>query len=207
MSEFDESVSDLYTDAYMATIDRGTGCDQRRLLRASGASVIDKMLETDVETYLPGDLLVKMDIATMASSLECRSPLLDRELMELAARIPAELKIRGRERKVIFRDALRPWLPGDLLDRPKMGFGVPLGAWFRGELRSYVSEVLLDRTRGYFRSEYVEALLARHVAHEADNSARLWALLMTELWHREVVEAPLLRSTGAQLTGNAGGLR
>lgn len=158
---------------------------------ASGTSAVDVMLEVDVETYLPGDLLVKMDIATMAYSLEARSPLLDHELMEFAATIPSELKLKGMEKKIILRDALRGWIPNEILDRPKMGFGVPLAEWFRADLAGYVHEVLLDRAtieRGYFREEYIRRLLERHVAGGEDGSNRIWALLVHELWHRAFVD-------------------
>jgi asparagine synthase (glutamine-hydrolysing) len=155
--------------------------------------VVDRVLEVDVETYLADDLLVKADIATMAHSLEGRSPFLDHELMEFAASVPPELKLHGMERKVLLRRALRAWLPDAVLDRPKMGFGVPLGAWFRGELRGYVEDVLLDPAatgRGYFDPAGVRALIDRHVAGVEDTSARLWTLLMHEWWHREFVDQP-----------------
>jgi asparagine synthase (glutamine-hydrolysing) len=160
---------------------------------ASGASVVDKVLQVDVETYLADDLLVKADIATMAHSLEGRSPFLDHELMEFAAALPPELKLRGMERKVLLRRALRAWLPDEILDRPKMGFGVPLGAWFRGELAGYVTDVLLDPAatrRGYFDPAQVRDLIDRHVTGAEDASSRLWTLLMHEWWHREFVDQP-----------------
>jgi asparagine synthase (glutamine-hydrolysing) len=150
-------------------------------------------LEVDVHTYLPGDLLTKVDIATMAHSLEARSPLLDPEVMELAASLPASLKTRGMQKKVIFRDALRGWIPDAILDRPKQGFGVPIAQWFRGELRGYVEEVLFDPVtlrRGYFRQDVTRRIFDRHVARLEDNSPRLWALVMLELWHRELVDRP-----------------
>ena len=158
---------------------------------ASGDSVLDVMLEVDMRTYLPGDLLVKMDIATMAHSLEARSPLLDHELMELAASIPPELKLRGTAKKAVLRDALRGWLPDDLLDRPKQGFSVPIADWLRGDLREYAAEVLLDPValdRGYFNADAVRRTLDRHANGMEDGSARVWALLMLELWHREVLD-------------------
>ncbi len=102
------------------------------------------MLEVDATTYLPGDLITKIDIATMAYALEARSPLLDHQLMEFAASIPADLKVRGREKKWIFRQALRGWLPDEILDRPKQGFTVPVGDWFRTDLREMLRDVLLD---------------------------------------------------------------
>jgi len=159
----------------------------------SGASVVDRMLEVDVRTYLPGDLLTKIDIATMASSLEARSPFLDHELMELAASIPAKLKVRGREKKWILRRALRGLLPDDVLDRPKQGFSVPLSAWLGGDLRGWAHEILLDRAtldRGYFDPHAVRALLDRHAAGTEADAKRIWALVMFELWHREVIDAP-----------------
>src|SRR5207245_3045174 len=95
---------------------------------ASGPSPVDTMQKVDSGTYLPGDLLVKMDIATMAFGLEARSPFLDSQLMEFAATIPASEKIRRLGTKVVLRDALRGWVPAEILDRPKHGFSVPLGA-------------------------------------------------------------------------------
>ncbi len=160
---------------------------------ASGETLIDILLEVDVKTYLPGDLLVKMDIATMAHSLEARSPFLDHELMELSASLPSRVKIRGTEKKVVLRDALRGWVPHEVLDRPKMGFGVPLGAWFRGDLREYLADVLFDPVtarRGYLREDAVRAYFDSHMSGRIDNSLRLWALLMLELWHREFVDQP-----------------
>ena len=88
--------------------------------------------------------MTKIDIATMAYSLEARSPFLDPELMQFAASIPAPLKLRGMQKKAILRDALRAWLPDAILDRPKQGFSVPMAEWLRGELREYSREVLLD---------------------------------------------------------------
>ena len=95
-------------------------------------------------TYLADDLIAKIDIATMAHALEARSPFLDHELMELAASIPAELKVRGGEKKWILREALRPWLPAEILDRPKQGFSVPLSSWLRGDLQGWARDILLD---------------------------------------------------------------
>ena len=158
-----------------------------------GQHIVDTLLEADVETFLPGDLLVKMDIATMAYGLEARSPFLDHELMEFAASLPASLKVSGREKKVVLRDALAEWLPRDLLDRPKQGFGVPLARWLRQDLREFAYDVLLDPAsldRGYFRGPAVEQLLRTHVEGREDLSSELWTLLFGELWQREFVDAP-----------------
>jgi len=152
---------------------------------------IDRLLATDVETYLPGDLLVKMDIATMAHSVEGRSPFLDHQLMEFAAALPPGLKLDGANGKHLLKRTLARVLPAEILDRPKMGFGVPLARWFRDELRTLPEDVLLDpRTvaRGYFRRGEVEALIREHQAGVADHAQRLWVLLQLEHWHREVVD-------------------
>jgi asparagine synthase (glutamine-hydrolysing) len=194
VSYFDaEARSALYTPEYADLVSGSPAADliAGAWARASGAAPVDILLEVDVTSYLPGDLLVKMDIATMAHSLEARSPLLDYELMEFAATVPARFKLRGLEKKVLLRGAARQWLPEEILDRPKMGFGVPLPAWFRGELRTYVSDVLLDPStlrRGYFREQYVRGLIDRHVDGSEDNAPKLWALLVAELWHREFVD-------------------
>jgi asparagine synthase (glutamine-hydrolysing) len=159
---------------------------------ASGTAVVDRMLEVDVSTYLVDDLIAKIDIATMAHGLEARSPLLDHRLMELAASIPAEYKVRGREKKWILRKALRGWLPDSILDRPKQGFTVPLSAWLRSDLRPWAQEVLLDPVsidRGYFDQGAVRGLLDRHDAGTDGDAKRIWALVMLELWHREFVDA------------------
>jgi asparagine synthase (glutamine-hydrolysing) len=162
-------------------------------LASTARSRIDRMLDADVNTYLPGDLLVKMDIATMAYSVEGRSPFLDHHLMEFAAALPARLKLRGTTGKVILKSALRGILPDEILDRPKMGFGVPLSRWFRHELRDLPAAILLgsdSRVHAYVKPEAIARLISEHHNESADHSLRLWVLLQLELWHREVVESP-----------------
>jgi asparagine synthase (glutamine-hydrolysing) len=183
----------LYTDEYRALVGGSVAFDvMGRPWRESKAGpVVDIMLDVDQQTYLPDDLLVKMDIATMASSLEARSPLLDHELMQFAASLPADLKVRGRETKVVLRSALRGWVPDVILDAPKRGLRLPLGDWFRGELRGFTRDVLLDRRatgRGYFDEIYVRELLDRHGTGVQDHSQGIWTLLMFELWHQEFVD-------------------
>jgi asparagine synthase (glutamine-hydrolysing) len=159
---------------------------------AQAEELVDHMLAADVGTYLPADLLVKMDIATMAYSVEARSPFLDHHVMEFAASLPADLKLRGNTGKYLLKTAMRGIVPDEILDRPKMGFGVPLVRWFREDLRTLPSDVLLDKRatdRGYIRRDEVERLIAQHRAGEADHSLRLWVLLQLEMWHREVVDA------------------
>jgi asparagine synthase (glutamine-hydrolysing) len=158
---------------------------------AGDAEFLDRALAADVGMYLPDDLLVKVDVASMASSLEARSPFLDHELMEFAARLPAGCKLLHGETKRILKRALRGLVPDAVLERPKMGFGVPLARWFRGELKEFVRDTLLGpegRARGYFREEAVCALLEEHLAGRADRSNHLWNLTMLELWHRTFID-------------------
>jgi asparagine synthase (glutamine-hydrolysing) len=146
----------------------------------------------DLSTYLPGDLLPKADIASMAHSLELRSPLLDRRVVELGLSLPDSLKQEGRTGKIALRRAFAAQLPPEIAARGKSGFGLPLAEWFRGELRPLARELLLDeraRARGWFRPEAVERLLSEHAAGRADNGHRLWTLTMLELWQRTHVDA------------------
>jgi asparagine synthase (glutamine-hydrolysing) len=184
----------LYTDDFRAQLDGGDAADALMVEAWDGAHAghpLDRMLATDVRGYLPDDLLAKVDIASMAFSLEARSPLLDHELVEFAAALPAEQKVRGTEKKVAFRRALRGWVPDEILDAPKRGFQPPLAQWLRGELHGYAREVLLDpvaRSRGQLRPERVAALLDRHAAGVEDCSQGIWTLLVLELWQRELVD-------------------
>jgi asparagine synthase (glutamine-hydrolysing) len=163
--------------------------------RTSNAEAsVDRMMDVDIHTYLPGDLLVKMDIASMASSVEARSPFLDHALMEFAAALPVRFKRRGQDGKLVLKSAMEGLVPGEILRRPKMGFGVPLSHWFRDELRHLPEEVLGDpsaRIRRWIRPEVVRSMIAEHHARRADHSLRLWVLLQLEHWHREVLESPV----------------
>jgi asparagine synthase (glutamine-hydrolysing) len=145
----------------------------------------------DVDTYLPGDLLPKADIASMAHSLELRSPLLDHRVVELGLALPSSLKTRRLTGKVALRRAFARDLPPQVARRGKTGFGVPLGRWFREDLRELARDVLAN-DRGWFRPAEVRSLLDEHESGRADHGHRLWCLLMLELWMREHVEAPTL---------------
>jgi asparagine synthase (glutamine-hydrolysing) len=148
----------------------------------------------DIETYLPGDLLLKADLSSMAHSLELRSPFLDHDVVALGLALPDSLKTNGREGKVALRRAFAADLPLEVARRGKTGFGVPLGRWFRSELRE-VAHDLLSNDRGWFRSETVQRLLDEHESERANHGHRLWCLTMLELWVREHVEAPVLVAT------------
>ena len=152
------------------------------LLPAPDRSITGLQL-LDIATYLPGDLLLKADIASMAHSLELRSPLLDHEVLELGLALPDDLKLKGREGKQALRRAFAELLPAEVADRGKTGFGVPLARWFREDLRDLAGDVLLV-DGGLFRRAAVERLLAEHVAGDADHGHRLWCLVMLELWQR-----------------------
>ncbi|MGW3368911.1 asparagine synthase (glutamine-hydrolyzing) [Streptosporangium canum] len=180
--------SEIYSDALR---DRLAETDSHRLieeifLSSPAQTDLGRVLDVDTATYLPGDLLVKVDITTMANSLEARSPFLDHHLMEWAAGLPDALKVRKGQTKLLLKRAVAPWLPGELLHYPKKGFGVPLAAWLRGELRELAYDTLTDGTargRGLFRPTVVRDLLQRHI-DGADHGDRLWSLLQLELWHR-----------------------
>jgi asparagine synthase (glutamine-hydrolysing) len=154
---------------------------------------VTRAMVADLLTYLPGDLLHKVDMASMAHSLECRGPFLDHRVVELALAMPLERKMRLRRgrSKVILKRAFADLLPPPIRTRSKMGFGVPLDRWFRGPLREEVRAVLLDERalgRGLFRRDAIERLIADHEAGRRDNAYRLWGLLMLELWFRRHVE-------------------
>ncbi len=145
----------------------------------------------DLHTYLPDDLLVKVDVASMAHSLEARSPFLDHVLMEWAATIPVAEKLHGGL-KSLLKEAMEPHLPHELLHRPKMGFGVPIDHWFRRELEPMARDVLLDATarrRALFRPRWVESTIDEHVSGRYSHHTRLWAMLMLELWFRMWIDA------------------
>jgi asparagine synthase (glutamine-hydrolysing) len=151
------------------------------------ASLLSRLLYLNCRTYLLDDLLPKMDRMTMAHGLEARSPLLDRKLVEYAATLPDALKRQGGRGKIVLKHAVEPLLPPGILDRRKQGFGLPLGDWFRGELKPLVEETLLDRPRlgGRLRVDAIRRLFEDHVARRADRGHQLWTLLTLELWLRK----------------------
>jgi asparagine synthase (glutamine-hydrolysing) len=158
---------------------------------ANGSGIVDAALLTDIMTYLPNDLLVKVDIATMANSLEARSPFLDHHVMEFAASLPEKFKLRGLTSKYLLKRILKKLLPAENLDRRKMGFGIPIGPWFRGQLQPFLRETLLSEAalkRGLFKPEAVKRLVELHTRGERDFSHQLWTLLMLELWFKRFID-------------------
>ena len=155
-----------------------------------GVDPAEAAMYVDIESYLPYDLLVKVDIASMANSLEVRSPFLDHEVMELAATFPARMKLRMTNQKRLLKRAFPDLLPPENINRPKMGFGVPVGEWFRGPLRDLLRDALLDPkglSQNYFRAEELSRLMDDHLSGRDDHTGRLWALLMLEMWNREML--------------------
>jgi asparagine synthase (glutamine-hydrolysing) len=156
--------------------------------RWSGLGPAARAGAADMVTYLPCDLLTKIDVASMANSLEVRCPFLDHHVAEFCARIPERLRLRGLSRKYVLKKAFADLLPPAVLRRGKMGFGVPISRWFRGELSDYLRQALLDPralARGYFRAEVIRESVEGHIAGRFDHGSRLWALLMFELWHQK----------------------
>jgi asparagine synthase (glutamine-hydrolysing) len=160
------------------------------------------MMRFDFETYLPEDVLTKVDRMSMAHSIESRVPLLDNKVIDFAATLPASLKIKNGRRKHILKETLRPLLPPGILDRRKQGFGIPLGNWFRGGLTGLFADVLdapSTKQRGYFEPAFVSRLLREHLAGQRDHTPRLWQLLVFELWHRQYLDKAAVGSAAAHV--------
>ena len=158
---------------------------------ANGAGLVDASLLADTMTYLPNDLLVKVDIASMAVSLEARSPFLDHHVIEFAASLPENLKLRGLTSKYLLKRVLAKLLPAENLSRRKMGFGVPIGHWLRGQMQPFLRETLLSEKalgRGFFRPEAVTRMVELHTRGERDHAHQLWTLLMLELWFQRFID-------------------
>jgi asparagine synthase (glutamine-hydrolysing) len=194
MSIFDnESKQNLYSKDLRNRLKDINSCDYLLdIFRESEIEdFIDKTLLVDTMSYLPNDLLVKIDISSMANSLEVRSPFLDHKLMEFAASLSPNLKLKGLTTKYILKKTLGKVLPKQILYRKKAGFGVPIGSWFRNELKDYPYEILLDARsikRGYFKKESIERLLAEHISGLFDHGQRIWALINLELWHQMFID-------------------
>jgi asparagine synthase (glutamine-hydrolysing) len=167
--------------------------------RVRAGDPLDVLLYLDSKTYLPGDILTKVDRMSMAVSLEARTPLLDHRLIEFVTRMPASLKMRGGVTKYVFKQAARGLVPDEILDRPKQGFGVPINHWINRELRARIRETVGSPRalqRGYFDPSYVALLLDEHERGRRDHSPQLWSLFMLELWHRIFADGARARDEG-----------
>lgn len=194
MSTFERTKkAELYTDEFRSHVgdfDAVTFLEEW-LGGRTDMGLLDQILLTDQMTYLPNDLLVKVDIATMANSLEARSPFLDHNVIEFAASLPAKMKLRRFETKYLLKKLAAELVPKDVIYRKKMGFGVPIGKWFRGEMKDFVRENLLNSKalgRGIVRPEIMKRYVSEHTAGERDNAFQIWSLLMLELWFQRFID-------------------
>lgn len=188
-----QTKDELYTKEFYNEVSHINPSDNlaKWFSKANGAGIVDAVLLTDMMTYLPDDLLVKVDIATMAVSLEARSPFLDHNVIEFAASLPENLKLRGLTTKYLLKRILGKLLPQENLQRRKMGFGVPIAHWFRGELNSFLRENLLSEKatkRGLLKKEKIAELIEQHTNGTRDYGQGLWTLLMLELWFQKFID-------------------
>jgi asparagine synthase (glutamine-hydrolysing) len=193
ISKFNRSA--LYSADFRQTMNGTFGFGEQLFQKfaesVSTGNPIDSLLYLDSKTYLPGDILTKVDRMTMATSLEARVPLLDHKLIEFVTRIPADLKLKGRTTKYIFKQAVRGLVPDEILDRPKQGFGVPIEHWINQQLRQQIRADLIGqrlKNRGLFDLKYINLLLDEHERGRRDHSPELWILWMLELWFRKFVD-------------------
>jgi asparagine synthase (glutamine-hydrolysing) len=175
--------SRLYSPAFRQALGGHQAVDVLRghAARAPTDHPLSLVQYLDLKTYLPGDILTKVDRASMAHALEVRSPFLDYELVEWLSSLPPDLKLRGREGKYLLKKAMEPHLPHDVMYRPKMGFAVPLAGWFRGPLRDHLRNAVLGERMldsGYFDRQYLTRMVDDHQSGLSDHSAALWCLLM-----------------------------
>jgi asparagine synthase (glutamine-hydrolysing) len=191
-----DMASALLGDATRAHADH-YGALARAAHDVRGLDALDRCVAIDFASYLPDDILVKLDRMAMASSLEGRSPLLQHDLVEFAVRLPRALRVhRGRGKHLLRRVAAR-WLPREVLEKRKQGFGVPLAEWFRGPLRTLASDLVASRSfreRGLIDPRAAEQHLAAHVAGEADHGELLWLVLSLELWAKRFLDAPVAQA-------------
>lgn len=193
-SAFDrQAKSELYTREFHDTVEQFDAADVlgKWFSAANGSGIVDTTMLVDQMTYLPNDLLVKVDIASMANSLEARSPFLDHNVMEFAASLPETMKANGVETKSFLKKLAARLVPKEVVYRRKMGFGVPIGKWFRGEMKDFVRDVLLSERsleRGVIKPEALHRYVDEHTGGKQDHAFRLWALLMLELWYQRFID-------------------
>jgi len=186
-----EQKSELYTAEFQHKVWHNDtyGIIAREFEKSGSKNRTEQAVYADFTTYLPDDLLTKVDIDTMAVSLEGRSPFLDHEFMELTAQIPFHLKLKGlNNKKYILKGALCGIIPDEVMFRPKMGFGIPIDTWFRSELKDYMREKLLSGhliKNNLFKKESIEHILDQHCNTDINFSPHIWALLTLELWFEE----------------------
>ncbi|MBN1384052.1 MAG: asparagine synthase (glutamine-hydrolyzing) [Elusimicrobia bacterium] len=187
-----EQKQELYSDNMKENLyNKGYAYLENMFKNAKAENIMDKTFYTDIKTYLPECLLVKMDIASMANSLEARSPFLDYKMLELSASLPSSWKIHGLTTKYILKKTFKDFIPKEILYRGKMGFGIPIGKWFKTDWKNYFKETVMSEkavNRGYFKKESLERLFNEHVSGKRNHGYRMWALLMLELWHKVYID-------------------
>lgn len=194
MSTFDrEAKKRLYTPEFADAVSSQNPSNvmDKWFAKANGSGILDATLLSDMMTYLPNDLLVKVDIASMANSLEARSPFLDHKVIEFAASLPENLKMQRFQTKSLLKKVAARLVPPEVVYRRKMGFGVPVGKWFRGEMKEFVRDVLLSQkalARGITEPEVVRRYVLEHTNGERDHQFQLWTLLMLELWFQRFID-------------------
>ena len=202
----------LYTDDFKRRLGDGrqTAGRFRDLAgKVNTEEAIDKLLYLDSKTYLPGDILTKVDRMSMAVSLEARVPLLDHKLIEFMGKAPGALKLAGYETKYLLKQAVKDLVPTEILSRSKQGFGVPVQEWINKQLRARIRDTLAPqqiRLRDYLEPDYVKVLLDEHERGRRDHSMAVWALFMFELWHREFMDGrtSVVEEAGYQPAVNVG---
>jgi asparagine synthase (glutamine-hydrolysing) len=188
-----DTKSEIYTRDFseLASGENAAGYMDKWFAKANGSGILDAALLNDLMTYLPNDLLVKVDIATMANSVEARSPFLDHKVIEFAASLPENLKMRGFRTKSLLKKVAARLVPREVIYRRKMGFGVPVGRWFRSEMKEFVRVVLLSEKslkRGIIKPEMVEKYVVEHIDGKRDHAFQIWTLLMLELWFQQFID-------------------
>jgi asparagine synthase (glutamine-hydrolysing) len=187
----------LYTPDHFATVWQHDPFEgQKRFYRqVADLDMLTQMQYVDTHAYLPDDILVKVDKATMLNSLEARAPLLDHQLVEYVASLQPGLRIRNGKLKYLLKQVAKDFLPPEILARPKQGFAVPIKHWFRGDLTAYAGEVLRSptaRQRGIFNTEFIDTLLSTHAQTTLVNhSSAIWTLLCLELWFQTYMDQPV----------------
>jgi len=193
MSTFKPAVKpDLYTSDFKAQLTTdASGVLDQWFDAANGSGILDSTLLTDQMTYLPNDLLVKVDIASMANSLEARSPFLDHNVIEFAARLPESIKMNRMRPKHLLKKVAAQLVPREVIYRRKMGFGVPVGRWLRGEMSGFLRDSLLSQaalSRGVVKPEKLRQYVDEHISGKFDHSFQVWTLLMMELWFQRFID-------------------
>jgi asparagine synthase (glutamine-hydrolysing) len=192
MSEHDKTI--LYNAEWREMLH---GCTVGSLLesyfqRAAHADPLAQQQYVDIKTYLADNILTKVDRMSMAASIEVRVPLLDHRIVEFALNLPPSMKLRWGQTKVILREAMNSTLPDVVLNKPKQGFSIPLKHWLGGPLKPLMTDLLSTdtvRRRGYFEPQTIAHWIAEHLDGRANHSHRLWALMVFELWHQQVLNA------------------